>query len=449
MNKQTGLIAGTSLIFVASIISFAARFATSIIIARTLGPEFKGIYNLTLLSSGLVLIICNLGLNGAISYLVASRKYSSKQLFTLSVTAGLGLSISGAILFYLAYQHFFINNILKGSDPQLILWVMLGLPISLVTSFLSSLLLGQQRMMAYNLVLLINVLTNLAFQIISSMLYAGVSGAIIAWLASNFLGLILALWYLRTDFNLRVKPLVPVIRPALSYGARSYTANLLTFFNLRLDSFLVNAFKGAAEVGQYTSSVTFAEFLWYIPNAVSSALFPKVSSVDKDTANRITPQACRQTLLIVFVAAIAFSGVGGFLIVLLYGQAYRPAVLPFLLLLPGMIGVTVAKIISADLSGRGKPQIGAYTAGITIFVTVILDIVLIPLYSISGAAIASSVAYIASGALSLFWFSRETGTLPSTLLIPRSEDFRYLLGRSITLAQRSMRYVVNRKGNDK
>jgi O-antigen/teichoic acid export membrane protein len=448
MNKQTGLIAGTSLLFVASIISFAGRFATSVVVARTLGPEFKGIYNLTLLSSGLVIIVCNLGLNGAISYFMASQKFSSKQLFALAITAGLALSIVGSVLFYLAYQYFFINNILQGSDPQLILWAMLGLPLSLVASFLTSLLLGQQRMIAFNSVDIFRVLSNLGFQITSSVMSGGVNGAILSWLAANFLALILALWLVRGDFNLKIRPLAPVVRPALSYGARSYAGNLLTFFNLRLDSFLVNFFKGVTEVGQYTSSVTFAEFLWYIPNAVSSALFPKVSSVDKDTANRITPQACRQTLLIVTLAAIAFSGVGGFLIVLLYGEAYRPAVLPFLLLLPGMIGVTVAKIISADLSGRGKPQIGAYTAGITIFVTVILDIVLIPLYSISGAAIASSVAYIASGALSVFWFSRETGTLPSTLLIPRSEDFRYLLGRSIILAQRSMRYVVNRKGND-
>ena len=448
MNKQTGLIAGTSLLFVASIISFVGRFATSIIIARTLGPEFKGVYNLTLLSSGLVIIICNIGLNGAISYFMASKKYSSKQLYALAITAGLGLSIAGAIIFYLAYQHFFINNILKGSDPQLILWVMLGLPISLVASFLSSLLLGQQRMIAYNFVLLINVMTNLAFQIVSSILGAGVSGAIIAWLASNFLGLLLALWYLRGDFSLRIRALAPVIRPALSYGARSYAGNLLTFFNLRLDSFLVNNFKGAAEVGQYTSSVTFAEFLWYIPNAVSSALFPKVSSVDKDTANRITPQACRQTLLIVILATIAFSGVGGILIVFLYGEAYRPAVLPFLLLLPGMLGVTVAKVISADLAGRGKPQFGAYTAGISLIFTLILDFVLIPRYSISGAAIASSIAYTVSGVLSVVWFSRETGSSPQTLLIPRLEDIRFLKDRVVNILQRSLRFVATRRGNN-
>jgi stage V sporulation protein B len=447
MNKQTGLIAGTSLLFIASIISFAGRFATSIIVARSLGPEFKGIYILTLYSSTLVITIFSLGLNGAISYFMASKKFSGKQLFVLSITAGLTLSIAGGVLFYLAYQYFFINNILQGSDSQLILWVMLGLPISLVTSFLSSLLLGQQRMIAYNSVLLINVLTNLAFQIVSSVMSAGVNGAVLAWLASNFLAFLLALWLFRRDFNLRIKQLAGVMKPALSYGARSYVANLLTFFNLRLDSFLVNPFQGAAAVGQYTSSVTFAELLWYIPNAVSTALFPKVSSVDKDTANRITPQVCRQTLLIVILATITFSGVGGFLIVKLYGEAYRPAVLPFLLLLPGMIGLTVAKVISADLSGRGKPQFAAYSAGITICITIVLDLLLIPKFSISGAAIASSIAYTTSGVLAVFWFSRETGTFPAEVLIPRGEDFRFLMFRGLSLAQRSLQRVINRKGN--
>jgi O-antigen/teichoic acid export membrane protein len=152
--------------------------------------------------------------------------------------------------------------------------------------------------------------------------------------------------------------------------------------------------------------------------------------------------------LIVPIAAIIFSGVGGFVIIKLYGEAYRPAVLPFLLLLPGMIGVTIAKVISADLAGRGKPQFAAYSAGITICITIILDLLFIPKFNISGAAIASSIAYTASGALAVFWFSRETGTLPSTLLIARSEDFRYLLHRGVAFAQQAMRNLVNRKGND-
>jgi O-antigen/teichoic acid export membrane protein len=448
MNKQTGLIAGTTLLFVASIITFAGQFATSVVVARTLGPEFKGIYNLTLLSSGLVIIVSNLGLNGAISYFTASKKYSSQQLFFLAIVGGLVLSVIGGLLFFLAYDSILAKSLLAGSDRQLILWVMLGLPLSLVTSFLSSLLLGQQRMVAYNSVNILRVLTNLAFQIISSAMAGGVHGAVISWLSANGIALMLALWLLRRDSYLRTSQSTGLVPAALSYGGKSYAGNLLTFFNYRLDSFLVNFFRGTAAVGQYTTSVTMAELLWYLPNAVSGALFPKVSSVDEDIANRLTPQACRQTLLVVVIAAILFGLVGGWLLVGFYGEAYRPAIAPFLWLLPGMTGVTVAKIISADLSGRGKPQYAAYTAGVTVVLTVILDLLLIPRISISGAGIASSLSYLTSGALSVFWYCRETGALPEALLIPRRDDIRFLMDRSKKIVQRSLRFMMTRKGNN-
>ena len=447
MNKQTGLIAGTTLLFIASVITFAGQFATSVVVARTLGPEFKGIYNLTLLSSGLVIIVSNLGINGAISYFTASKKYSIQQLFLLAILGGLLLSIIGGTVFYLAYDSILAKTILAGSDRTMILWVMLGLPLSLVTSFLSSLLLGQQRMFAYNAVNISRVLSNLTFQIISSLTAGGVAGAVISWLSANGIGLILALWLLRGDFRLKTHQSRGLIPAALGYGGKSYAGNLLTFFNYRLDSFLVNFFRGAAAVGLYTTSVTMAELLWYLPNAVSGALFPKVSSSDESTANRLTPQACRQTLVVVCLGAIVFSLVGGWLLVEFYGDAFRPAVAPFLWLLPGMIGVTVAKIISADLSGRGKPQYSAYTAGITVCLTLILDLPLIPVLSIAGAGIASSIAYIASGSLAVFWYCRETGLQPQALLIPRLADIQFLKERSINLVQRSLRYLASRKGN--
>ncbi len=446
MNKQTGLITGTTLLFISSVIIFVGRLATSVIVARTLGPEFKGIYTLTLLSSGLVIIASNLGLSGAITYFTASKKFSDDQLFVLSLIAGVVLSVIGGTLFYVAYKYFFIHNILADGDPKLILWVMLALPLSLVMSFLSSILLGQQRMVAYNLVNITNVLTNLGFQVLSSLLNAGVTGAVLAWISSSGLALLLALWYVRQNINFRIKDLRGVINPAVSYGGKSYASNLLQFFNYRLDSFLVNLFRGAAAVGQYTTSVSMAELLWYLPNAVSGALFPKVSSVQESTSNRLTPQACRQTLLLVTIGAAIFALAGGWILVGFYGEAFRPAVAPLLWLLPGMIGLTAAKVVSADLSGRGKPQYAAYTAGITVVITVVLDVLLIPRYSISGAAIASSISYITSGAFSIFWFYRETGVSPQSMIIPQVSDVRLLADRSMVLLQNLRRLAFTRRG---
>jgi Na+-driven multidrug efflux pump len=119
--------------------------------------------------------------------------------------------------------------------------------------------------------------------------------------------------------------------------------------------------------------------------------------------------------------------------------------MPFIWLLPGMIGLSIAKIVSADLSGRGKPQYAAYTAGITVVLTVILDVLLIPAYNISGAAIASSISYITSGLFAVFWFNRETGVSPQTLLIPRFSDVRLLIERSMVMLQNIRHYALSRR----
>jgi O-antigen/teichoic acid export membrane protein len=170
-----------------------------------------------------------------------------------------------------------------------------------------------------------------------------------------------------------------------------------------------------------------AELLWYIPNSLSSTLFPKVSSLEEEVATRITAQSCRQTLLVSLPLAVVFGAAGIYLIPFFYGVAFAPSVAPFLWLLPGILSMAVSKILSANLSGRGKPQYATYTSGITVVATVVLDLALIPSMGIVGAAIASSIAYTASAVLSVIWFNHENQTNWRQVLVPTHADLISLL----------------------
>jgi len=117
-----------------------------------------------------------------------------------------------------------------------------------------------------------------------------------------------------------------------------------------------------------------------------------------------------------------------------YGEQFHPAITPFQWLLPGIIGMSVSKIISADLSGRGKPHYPTYISLIALGVTICLDILLIPSFSIIGAAVASTIAYWASGLLSIYWFSRETQTPWREMLLPRKEDLLHLKQMGLSTA---------------
>jgi O-antigen/teichoic acid export membrane protein len=441
VKKQTGYLVGSATFFLTSILIFGLRFATSIVVARTLGVEGKGIYVLVLTVSSLLILGLNLGISGAFTYYTASQQFRPSDLFGFAVLLTLVISIIGGGLFWLAFRLFLQNTFLVGTLPSQIILVLISLPISLLMTYLASILLGLQQIVDYNAINLVNYGTNLLFQILSALLGGMVIGAILAWLASSVMALLVTLYLCRHFAALNLRSLRNIVRPAFSYGAKNYIANLLTFFNYRLDSFLVNFISGPFSVGLYTTGVTMAELLWYIPNSLSGALFPKVSNLEKNVATRITAQSCRQTLLVSLPLSVLFGAAGVYMIPFFYGAAFTPSVAPFLWLLPGILSMGVNKILSANLSGRGKPQYATYTSGITVIATIILDLTLIPTLGIVGAAIASSIAYTASAILSVIWFNHENQTNWRQVLLPTGADLVSLIEQIQRLLEQSIHKV--------
>lgn len=430
-NKQTGLLAGSITFLISSLIIYLARFATSVVVARTLGVEGKGTYTLVLLIGGLLPMFFSLGINGSITYLTASRKFTASHLFLFALFSSLVLSIVGGILFYLAFNAFLATTFLEGIGDLEIILVILALPINLITLFLSSIIFGKQQLSAYNLVNILRVVSNLALQILSSINQGGVPGAIFAWFFSNVMAFIVTIWFLRHEYPTQIFFPRQITTPALSFGVKNYTANLLSLFNYRLDSFLVNYFSGPLNVGLYSVSVSTAELIWYVPNAISSALFPKSSTLDKQQAAKITAQACRQTLMVSGLLTLAFAFAGPFLIPFIYGVSFLDSTPAFLWLLPGIFSISLSKIISANLSGSGKPQYATYTSATTLVVTIILDTMLIPSFGIVGAAIASSIAYITSACLAVWWFHKETEISFSEVILPQKTDITILVNQTM------------------
>ena len=99
------------------------------------------------------------------------------------------------------------------------------------------------------------------------------------------------------------------------------------------------------------------------------------------------------------------------------------ALVPLWLLLPGIVFMAAAKVISSYLSGIGKPIYTTYIAGGAVIVTVALDLLLIPPYGISGAAIASTITYTGTAIASVWLLKAESGAGWLEALVVKREDF--------------------------
>jgi O-antigen/teichoic acid export membrane protein len=152
-------------------------------------------------------------------------------------------------------------------------------------------------------------------------------------------------------------------------------------------------------------------------------LFPHISSLEKKEADRITPVVCRNAIFFTLIGAVVMFVISRQLILTIFGPAMIPAVQPLWLLLPGIVTLTVAKIITSYLSGIGKPIYSTYLAAGSMILTVALDLLLIPRYGISGAAAASSIVYTCTAAASVWMFKLESGAGLLETLIVKPDDF--------------------------
>jgi len=98
-------------------------------------------------------------------------------------------------------------------------------------------------------------------------------------------------------------------------------------------------------------------------------------------------------------------------------------VIPFIILLPGVIIFSITTLLAAYFAGINRQDINLKISFFCFFTILIGDFLLVPKYGIKGAAIASSVGYALSGIASLFVFSKQSGNTFKELLLAKKKDF--------------------------
>jgi O-antigen/teichoic acid export membrane protein len=112
---------------------------------------------------------------------------------------------------------------------------------------------------------------------------------------------------------------------------------------------------------------------------------------------------------------------------------------PFLVLLPGAVSMSLAKVMGSYVAGRGRPGVMAMgTIGVLI-INVALNILLIPKLGIVGASLASLVSYTLQAGLYVYLASRLSGQPWRSLFVPGRDELRILFGTGTRLLSRVLK----------
>lgn len=437
-SEAPGLVSSASLTLVTRIAAFGFSLVTNIILARALGPDGRGVYAVAVLIPAIISLLVQLGIGPANVYYLSKGLIDRGELFahSMSLAALLGIVFFGIVYAFIAGTH---ATTFLGIGKDYVLVAGLALPFVILTVFLMGLLQGAQRFVQFNIVLLFQYALPAVTLVIAVLVFKPATiVAVWAWTASTALTALIAIYLCRplpsAPFQLRLSTL----RSLLRFGIISYLGTVTSFVNYRFDVFIVNLFSGARQVGLYSVGTGLAEIVWYISNAASIVLAPRVAAIEGEAADRTTEAVGRVVAFLTLVAAIALAALSPVIVVLFFGRAFADSTWAVWLLLPGIVTFGLGRILAMYLLGRNKLKVDLLAASVGTVVTLILDFALIPRYGFRGAAVASSIAYTCAMLVDLVWILRHSTITLRALLIPRREDFRVMWTRLAAAGPRGL-----------
>ncbi len=200
------------------------------------------------------------------------------------------------------------------------------------------------------------------------------------------------------------RPSFELAKRIYAFGLRGQVGSLAYLVNLRLDFMIVDLLAGPAILGVYAVASKFAELLRLLPISFEWVLYPgfarQTASEAWARAAWVAPRAAAATSL----GALPLALLAGPVIPFFYGYAFEDAIEPTRLLLIGLSIEGASGVITAYLFGRGRPGLNSIATFGGVIVTVGLDLVLIPRFSLIGASVASTAAYLTTTSLLVLCF---------------------------------------------
>ena len=427
--RRLGLLSAGSLTLGTRVVVFAFSLLTNVILARALGPSGRGVFALALLGPSVVVLAANLGIGNALCYYLARGTFETNRVIahTLMMSVLLGCA---ALLVLLAIALPFGSVLLPGVDLRLVAIGAASIPLSLFFYFSIAFFQGLQRFIDFNALYLVNACAMLLLLVPLVVLEkGGVTMAVLAWSLSWIPTAAVGLYLMARCGRLAIRIDRAIFVAFFQFGMVGYLSFVTSFFNYRFDSFLVNAFGNATQVGYYAVAVSLAEVIWYIPTAAATVLAPHVAEAAEGGADRATGSVGRIVLVATVFASVALAVLAPLLVNILFGARFAPSVVAIWLLLPGVVAISVGRILSGYLLGRNQQRVDLLATASGLVVTLVLDVALIPRYGFAGAAVASSVAYTVTLLVDLFWVVRHSSLTVAEFLLPRWSDMRLLWSR--------------------
>lgn len=376
----------------------ALQLVFAAILSRILTPEEYGTVAIINVFVVFFQLFCDMGFGTAV---IQDRELTEKQtndIFSWTIYIGIVL------------QLLFIG----ASFPIAVFYEdSIYIPLGLILSF--SLFLNALNMIPNAVMLKQKRFKNITFRTVTACIVASLLTIVLAFkglgvyalvLQSLFTTLIVFVWNeVSVKLKVVLKPDFSSIKRIWGYSIYQFLSQLLNYFNRNLDQLLIGKFFSKADLGQYNKSYHLMQMpIAYIPGVVGPALHPLLAEHQKNP-NYIYNSYLRILKLLSLIGcfiSVWLYYTGGEIILLLFGDQWYPAILPFKILALSVWAQLATNTIAPIYQSIGNTKLMFKS---TIFTTIVIVAGII-LGCITGSIVTVagcvSIAYVLNYFLTYF-----------------------------------------------
>jgi O-antigen/teichoic acid export membrane protein len=226
--------------------------------------------------------------------------------------------------------------------------------------------------------------------------------------------ILFAMWLLRfvvsPEWSFQRDRLLPLLRAAFPVGLSVVLLSVL----VRIDMVLLSLFAGNREVGIYGAGFRIFESTMFVTLVFTSVIFPWFSRKHFEGSTEVARGY--EISLAVLVSILTPIGlacilVAGPIVHTLYGTRYDASITPLRLLGTVVIAYGINTLTSSMLAANDRPRLMHRILLITLVQNIVMNVLLIPPYGATGAALSAAVSGVLLGALSIRQATKSLGRI--------------------------------------
>lgn len=376
-------------------IAVPAGLITSILTARYLGPEGRGVLFVIIAAAQLAAQFGSVGLASSNTYLVARDPNTAPRLLANSIWASMicGAVAAGLILIFMsAGSEIFEQSVV------ILPFLSIGMLLFLLSS---NLLVGLGWIGRFNIIQVVNVGLGLVLYIGVAIFDLGLTGFLLASLVTALLSGLLCCRAVWRPMGIVLTFCTNLFRKGFNYSLRAYLATVLGFLILRGIVLLMSRMLTSEEIGYYSVASQIGDTFLMLPQAFALVLFPRLV---REGGGRWASLLRMMTITLSVMGALCalMYWIMPVFIVLLFGEAFAEAVSVSRWFLLTVLFGSLVTVLSQYFAASGFPWlvVCVWSAGLAI--TIGTASLLLPSLRAEGAAIALAFGYCMIGILLLF-----------------------------------------------